>query len=163
MKLTGVNEMHFVHEIATVALCDGCRFISLLYLFNFVIIHINNQIYYSRGADMVHEMKLRSGPFFAIKNGKKDIELRLLDEKRRGISVGDEIVFISMDSPENKVRTLVKKLHIFENFAELYANFDNTRLGYSKDEKPDPKDMEKYYTPEEQKLYGVVGIEIKLS
>lgn len=112
--------------------------------------------------NMVHEMRLRSGPFFAIKNGKKDIELRLLDEKRRGISVGDEIVFVSMDSPEKRMRTLVKNLHIFESFAELYASFDKTRLGYTESESADPKDMEKYYPSEEQKMFGVVGIEIKV-
>ena len=35
-------------------------------------------------------------------------------------------------------------------------------MGYSEDEDADPKDMEQYYSKEEQDKYGVVGIEIKL-
>ena len=32
---------------------------------------------------MEHKMKLNNGPFDMIKNGTKDIEMRLYDEKRR--------------------------------------------------------------------------------
>ena len=37
-----------------------------------------------------------------------------------------------------------------------------TLLGYSSDEIASFKDMEEFYPIEEQKLYGVVGIEIEL-
>ena len=35
-------------------------------------------------------------------------------------------------------------------------------MGYKEDEKADPKDMEQYYSSEEQSKYGVVGIEMEL-
>ena len=37
-----------------------------------------------------------------------------------------------------------------------------TALGYAEDEPCDPADMEAYYSEEEQKAFGVVGIEIAL-
>ena len=38
---------------------------------------------------MVHEMKLHESPFKKIKSGKKTVELRLYDDKRRKINIGD--------------------------------------------------------------------------
>ncbi|MBQ1852397.1 MAG: ASCH domain-containing protein, partial [Lachnospiraceae bacterium] len=38
-------------------------------------------------------MQLQPEPFDLIKSGAKTIELRLYDEKRRKIRIGDEIVF----------------------------------------------------------------------
>ena len=42
---------------------------------------------------MIHQMKLRSDPFERIKSGKKTIEIRLYDEKRRKIKEKDFIEF----------------------------------------------------------------------
>lgn len=42
---------------------------------------------------MKHCMKLNDNPFAAIEKGEKTIELRLYDEKRKKINVGDEIEF----------------------------------------------------------------------
>lgn len=42
---------------------------------------------------MIHEMKLNNEPFTLIKAGTKVIELRLNDEKRRKLAVGDKIEF----------------------------------------------------------------------
>lgn len=41
----------------------------------------------------VHEMRLADAPFDMIKSGKKTVEVRLNDEKRRQICVGDIIIF----------------------------------------------------------------------
>ena len=43
---------------------------------------------------MLHKMKLRPKYFDCIKNGTKRIELRLNDEKRSIIQLGDEIEFL---------------------------------------------------------------------
>ena len=110
---------------------------------------------------MNHEMKLNDEPFLKIKEGSKTIEMRLYDEKRRLVKVGDIIEFTNRDTLE-KICVKVIKLHFFNNFEDLYKNFDNVSLGYNKYEESSPDDMEKYYSKEEQKLYGVVGIEIKL-
>lgn len=110
---------------------------------------------------MKHEMRLHNQPFNNIKSGTKTIEMRLYDEKRRLIKVGDTIEFTNRVT-EEKICVKVVKLHIFNSFNELYKNFDKELLGYKKDEIAAPDDMSKYYSKEEQEKYGVVGIEIKL-
>jgi len=110
---------------------------------------------------MKHEMKLNNNPFNSIKSGTKTIEMRLYDEKRRLIKIGDIIEFTNIVTYE-KLNVLVIKLHLFNNFEELYKNFDKILLGYKETEEASPNDMNIYYSDEEQYKYGVVGIEIKL-
>lgn len=106
-------------------------------------------------------MKLRNKPFMMIKNGKKKIEMRLYDEKRMLINVGDVIEFRNIDSDEI-IKTLVVNLYRFNSFKELYDYFDKGLLGYENNDEASYVDMEEYYSKEEQKKYGVLGIEIKL-
>jgi len=110
---------------------------------------------------MIHNMKLHASPFEKIQSGQKTIELRLFDEKRQKIKVGDVIEFTNTFSGE-KIRATVKKLHRFESFAQLYKALPLLQCGYSVDDVDDakPSDMEQYYSAEEQKKYGVVGIEL---
>ena len=110
---------------------------------------------------MKYEMKLNSKPFDNIKSGLKTIEMRLYDEKRRLIKIGDIIEFTNRSTNE-KLDVKVIDIHIFNNFNELYKNFDKSCLGYKKDEAANPYDMNMYYSFEEQEKYGVVGIEIKV-
>ena len=57
-------------------------------------------------------------------------------------------------------------LHVFDSFEALYAALPLESCGYTKEEVTSgqalPSDMEAYYSKEEQKQYGVVGIEIKV-
>lgn len=110
---------------------------------------------------MKHEMKLNNEPFTSIKNGYKTIEMRLYDEKRRLIKVGDTIEFTNRTTNE-RLTVEVVKLYMFNNFEELYKRFDKMLLGYKEYEEASPNDMNIYYSNEEQEMYGVVGIEIKL-
>jgi len=110
---------------------------------------------------MIHKMNLNDGPFNNIKSGFKTIEMRLYDEKRRMINDGDIIEFTNRITNE-KISTKVIKLYIFNNFEELYKQFDKISLGYKENEIASPNDMNIYYSKEAQEKYGVVGIEIKL-
>jgi len=96
-----------------------------------------------------------------IKNGEKAIELRLYDEKRRKIKVGDTICF---KSKADKLIVTVKAVHIFRNFEELYAALPLDKCGYSAEEllTASPEDMLEYYSKEQIEKYGVVGIEIEI-
>ena len=100
-----------------------------------------------------HSMRLQRQPFEAIRLEQKTIEMRLYDEKRRQIAVGDSITF-RCDGEELTVRVIA--LHRFPDFAALYGALPHSKLGST-----DPKDMEQYYSKEEQRKYGVLGIEIK--
>ena len=106
------------------------------------------------------EMKLQNEPFEKIKNGTKIYELRLKDEKRSKIKKDDFIEFTNILTNE---KLLVKVIDIFSfnNFKDLYEVYDKILLGYEQNEKADYKDMEEYYSKEEQEKYGVVAIEIK--
>lgn len=105
---------------------------------------------------MVHNMRLHRGPFALIAAGKKTVELRLNDEKRRRISVGDTIVFANADGETLFVR--VTALHPYPSFRELYVHFTPEQMGYLPGEKADPADMTAYYSPEEQAKWGVLAI-----
>ena len=109
----------------------------------------------------VHEMKLRPEPFAKIKSGTKTIELRLYDEKRQKIRVGDVIIFTSTETGE-QIRATVKKLHRFDSFEVLYKSLPLLQCGYTAEDvdTAQPSDMETYYSAEEQQKYGVVGIEL---
>ena len=109
---------------------------------------------------MKHNMKLNNGPYNSIYYGNKDIEMRLYDEKRKLINIGDVITLTNnetMDSFDVKVINL----HKYDNFNDLYEKFDKERLGYNKGEEAKSEDMEEYYSKEEIEKYGVVGIEIE--
>ena len=112
----------------------------------------------------VHNMKLHSSPFEMIKSGEKTIELRLFDEKRQKIKVGDEIIFTDVATGET-VTKIVADLHIFGSFDELYKSLPLLKCGYTSEDVGDahPSDMDRYYSVEEQKKYGVVGIELSTS
>ena len=106
-------------------------------------------------------MNLHPGPFGLIKSGRKDIEMRLYDERRKDIKIGDSIVFTNNVTLE-KLTVEVINLYRFNNFEELYNHFDKARLGYRDDENANPKDMEQYYSLDKILRYGVLAIEIKL-
>ncbi|MBQ7939199.1 MAG: RNA-binding protein [Clostridia bacterium] len=109
-----------------------------------------------------HIMKLHPGPFAKIKDGSKTIELRLYDEKRRRISVGDTIQFVNTEDPADMVCLRVRDLFVFDSFDELYKHLPLMECGYSAEDihTASPIDMEVYYSKEEQKQYGVIGIQI---
>ena len=109
---------------------------------------------------MLHHMKLKSSPFEKIKNGSKTIELRLNDEKRQKVQTGDFIEFSCLDNPDDRIQTRVTALHHFSTFAELYDSLPKEKLGYTASETPAPEHMNEYYSCEEQKKYGVLGIEL---
>ena len=109
----------------------------------------------------MHEMKLHPAPFGMIKSGRKTIELRLFDEKRRKIKVGDGITFTNTETGEKLTKT-VKTLHRFDSFDTLYSALPLLQCGYTEEDvdKARPSDMAQYYSPEEQAQYGVIGIEL---
>ena len=109
---------------------------------------------------MKYDMKLNSSPYEKIKKGTKTIELRLNDEKRKKIKVNDIIEFTNRETLE-KMEVIVENIYYYPTFDELYKHFDKVSLGYEENDVANSKDMEQYYTKEQQEKYGVLGIEIK--
>lgn len=110
---------------------------------------------------MMHKMKLYHDSFVKIKEQTKTIEMRLFDEKRSSISVGDTIIF-SDTSNNEKIECLVTNIYRYPSFEDLYRQHDKVSIGYNKDEIANPKDMLAYYSKEMIEQYGVVAIEIQV-
>ena len=120
--------------------------------------HVETVACLTRG-NTVHPMKLHASPFEKIKSGEKTIELRLYDEKRQQIRVGDQIEFTNTATGET-LRKTVAKLHRFDSFETLYKSLPLLKCGYTAEDihTAHPSDMEAYYSAQEQEQYGVVGI-----
>ena len=103
-------------------------------------------------------MKLQESPFERIKNGIKTVEFRLYDEKRSKIKIGDQIEFAKLPDLQETILVDVLDLYredTFENlFKKLFADEDEI--------KKKTTSMYQYYSPDEEKQYGVVGIKISL-
>lgn len=110
---------------------------------------------------MIHKMNLWDESFQKIKDKTKTIEMRLFDEKRSLVSVGDTIKFTNAKNGE-VLKCVVTNLYKYKNFDELYRHHDKASIGYSDDEVASPADMLAYYDKEKIEKYGVVGIEVKI-
>ena len=112
----------------------------------------------SRGTNMLHKMKLKESPFERIKNGTKTIEFRLYDEKRRKVKIGDEIEFSKLPDLQEKLLVEVLDIYRAETFKDLFE-----KIYTDKDEiERKTKSMYQFYSKEQEKEYGVVGIKIAL-
>ncbi len=105
-------------------------------------------------------MRLQPAPFQKVKNGTKTIEIRINDEKRQRLSVGDELTFTLMDTPAETLQTKIKGLKAFPTFKELFEAYSPEKYGGEKSSEWPL--MYKYYSEEEEKEHGVVAIEIEL-
>ena len=84
---------------------------------------------------MIHEMRLNNEPFNKIKEGTKTVELRLLDEKRKTLRVGDKIIFTNRTNNE-KIDVVITNLFKADSFAPIYEKYSNCLLYTS----PSPRD-----------------------
>lgn len=110
---------------------------------------------------MIHKMDLWHESFEKIKNKTKTIEMRLNDEKRSIIKIGDIIEFNDTSRGE-KIQCEVVNIFRYTDFETLYQNHNKISIGYSENETANPADMLAYYSEENIKKYGVVGIEISV-
>lgn len=112
---------------------------------------------------MEYKMKLQKAPFDAILTGKKSIELRLNDEKRRKIQVGDTILF-QLCGTQQQIRSTVAALHHADSFAELFERLPLADCGFSPEDDADSavKSMRNYYSAQQEQTYGVLGIELSV-
>lgn len=110
----------------------------------------------------LHNMRLNPLPFDKIKSGEKIIEIRLYDEKRKRIKIGDRIAFTKATSNERIVVEVVN-LHRFATFRELYQKFSPDICGSSYDSIEDrlTDTFKDYYTKEQELEFGVLAIEIR--
>lgn len=111
----------------------------------------------------VIEMRLDDQPFELIGREEKTVEVRLYDEKRKDIKVGDTIVFHNANDEANVIAARVKALHLFDTFFELFSSALFPQTGFGATSASEATEyMYKFYSKEREQRSGVVGIEIEV-
>lgn len=115
-------------------------------------------------ARATHDMRLDPEGFDKIREGRKKIDIRVYDEKRRRVRVGDTIVFSKRPEESEKVEVGVVGVSVFGSFRELLAAFDSREFGHDPalglDERVEMQ--REHYTKDEERENGVVGIHVTL-
>lgn len=108
-------------------------------------------------------MKLNPKYFEFMKYGTKKVEVRLNDEKRKNIKIGEIIEFKKEPNFEENIFTKIINLKYYSNFEKLVENYKIEELANKSVDKLEfINDLNKFYTVEQQKQYGVVAIEVEL-
>lgn len=108
-------------------------------------------------------MKLKPEFFDLIKSGKKEYEVRLNDEKRQKVSVGDRIIFKKEPDLFDGVIVTVEQVKRFNSFYKMAEMLSLKSLGFPDKNAEEIAEMyHKIYSEEDEKKYGVVVFKIKL-
>ena len=112
---------------------------------------------------MEHEMKLQPEYYNFILNGTKRIEIRLFDEKRQQIKIGDTIKFLKEPELNESFKARVVGLLRYNSFEDMFKDFDISVLSDKSMTKEELISvLEQFYTKEKQEQYGVLRIRIEL-
>ena len=111
----------------------------------------------------MHTMLLNEKPFTQIKEGIKIYELRLYDEKRSQLKVGDTVEFRNRANETEFILTKITTLLHLPNFAEISMHIQIEKAGWPKGTEGMivQEDMRKYYSKEDEIHYGVLVIGIE--
>ncbi|MGO4936646.1 ASCH domain-containing protein [Fundicoccus sp. Sow4_H7] len=112
---------------------------------------------------MQHTMGLFESSFKSIKSGKKTVEVRLNDEKRRKISIGDSIIFTKVPKSNENLTVEVVELREFTTFKEMYERIPAKDF----DTVGDPIDLMvqqtyEIYSANQENEWGTLAITVKL-
>ena len=110
-----------------------------------------------------YNVKLMTKYFDYIKKGSKRIELRLNDEKRKGLKIGDEIVFEELNENPRYLKAKEVALYYENHFDKIIDKF-NIELFADKNTTKEEliSILNENYPIEEQNKYGVIGIRLEL-
>lgn len=107
--------------------------------------------------------KIYQNVYDAMISGRKNIEVRLLNEKSAKIKNGDEIIFSVPDS-EKRLSVQVTNKYVFENVEELWKHRNivlKSAIDYTKDEVENQ--LYEIFGKENVLNSKLVGIEFKIN
>lgn len=112
---------------------------------------------------MEHIMKLQPKYFEYIKFGTKRVELRLNDEKRKNMKIGDKIIFKKEPELKEELHANIINITKKANFKELMDSLNVSDYA-DKSESKDAilEDLHKFYSKEDETKYGVIGITVEV-
>ena len=98
--------------------------------------------------------------FNIVLDGNKDVEIRVNDEKRRKLNIGDTLIFLNRSNEQEQIKATITNLVYFNSFLDVTNYYDMKRIyleGTTKEEYINL--MKQFYSDEEVSKYGVVAIE----
>ncbi len=110
---------------------------------------------------LLHQMGLYKEPFESIVSEKKVVEIRLNDQKRQAIQVGDLIEFTNLSTAE-QVIVKVTARQTFKDFQVLYEHVPLEQMdciGWSMNDLLDATYM--IYSRESEKVFGALALTIE--
>ncbi len=107
-------------------------------------------------------MRVEKEPFHLLKNGLKIWEIRLNDEKRKGIRAGDEIVFMKRPDLEERLPMIVLERQHFNDVQRLLDMIPLSELGYEgRTELEFIQQFMTHYRPDEVINHGIVALKLR--
>nr|WP_255365451.1 ASCH domain-containing protein [Brevibacillus sp. SKDU10] len=100
--------------------------------------------------------------FKAMKQGKKTVEVRLNDEKRRKIKVGDTIAFMKVPEKDETINVQVTELRQYDTFQAMYEDIPFQAFdceGWTMQEMLEG--TYEIYSPQQEEQWGALAITIK--
>jgi ASC-1-like (ASCH) protein len=108
----------------------------------------------------VHRMNLHASPFRKTVEGRKVIEMRLNDGKRRSLKIGDEIEFSNRDNPTERAKVEITDLKQFSTFKDICETYNPSE--YGSESKDSYVRMYQYYSPDDEARFGTLAIRFRL-
>ncbi|MBE5736026.1 MAG: ASCH domain-containing protein [Clostridiales bacterium] len=108
-------------------------------------------------------MKMQGEFFDQVKSGKKIYEVRLYDEKRQKIGIGDTIIFKKQPELIDGVVTKVVDVKRFDTFEQMAQTLSLSSVGFdNKNAGQVARFYRSIYSREDEKKYGVIAFKIEL-
>ena len=95
-------------------------------------------------------------------SGKKQIEIRLYNEKSSKINIGDYIVFNVLDNENVKLKVEVTALLRYKNINELLKDIDSSLIMYNYPIEKAEELLGEIFGIENVRSHDVLGIKFKL-
>lgn len=108
------------------------------------------------------EFRLDRVYFEMVRRQEKCVEVRLNDEKRQALRVGDELTFTCRGNLDEKILTKVTSIQHYKNFEEMLMFEPKKDIGFPFKSFEEIIDIyNDIYSQDEQSLYDVVSIRFK--
>lgn len=110
----------------------------------------------------MQEMRLEKVYYDLIKEKVKTFEIRLNDEKRQELKVGDYILLKKRPDFKETMLVKIENLLYFKSFEQMLNSISLKDIGLSSLTEKEAVDLyHSFYSVDEEEKYGVVAIKIK--
>lgn len=111
----------------------------------------------------IYDMKLQKESFDYIKNGTKRLEIRLNDEKRKQLKLGDIINFHLISNKDKIIKVKIIGLLFYDNIKQLINDYDISILTCKNmSQEQLISSFNNIYSKNQQQKYGILAIKFKL-